>query len=99
MIKVLPLILSWGVSLTRNASIFKDKLFSLERVAIQGLGILSHFPHVKVDPLIRTIQDVNVDYSSPWDFFDGASQNNYQQCGGCSFFIYLKITSLSLKWD
>lgn len=77
MIKVLPLILSWGVWLARNASIFQENPSSPERVAIQGLGILSHFPQEKGSSPIWPVQEITVDFSS-----DGASQNNYQQCVG-----------------
>lgn len=82
MIKVLPLILSWGVWLARNASIFQENPSSPERVAIQGLGILSHFPQEKGSSPIWPVQEITVDFSYPWAFPDGASQNNYQQCVG-----------------
>jgi len=43
-IKSLPLIVTWGVWLVRNASFFHEKSSLLEIIATQGLNILSHFP-------------------------------------------------------
>jgi ribonuclease HI len=51
-----------------------------EILASQGLGILSHFPQEKDTPVVCIVQVESIDFSRPWDFFDGASQKF--RCGG-----------------
>jgi hypothetical protein len=43
-IKALPLLISWGIWLARNAEIFKEKSSIPEVIVAQSLSILSHFP-------------------------------------------------------
>jgi hypothetical protein len=43
-LKALPLLISWGIWLARNAIIFKEKASIPEAIAAQSLSILSHFP-------------------------------------------------------
>jgi ribonuclease HI len=81
-IKALPLIVCWGIWLARNSVIFKDKPTLPDLIASQGLSILSHFPQEKDIPAICVYQPESIDKSRPWDFFDGASQNDNQSCGG-----------------
>jgi ribonuclease HI len=79
-IKALPLLVSWGIWLARNSTIFKDKASIPEIIAAQGLSILSHFPQEKDIPAICINLPELIDSSNPWAYFDGASQN--QLCGG-----------------
>jgi hypothetical protein len=80
-IRALPLLICWGTWLARNSSIFHDKP-NLEVIATQYLSILSHFPREKGRRPSRTTQEELMDCSRPWAFFDGASQNRNQSCGG-----------------
>jgi hypothetical protein len=43
-LKALPLIISWGVWLTRNRAIFHEKYMVAKLVAAKSLSILEHFP-------------------------------------------------------
>jgi hypothetical protein len=65
-----------------NATIFKDRPSLPEIIAGQALSILSHFPQEKSCPAIQIVCAEQIDQSKPWDFFDGASQNDNQICGG-----------------
>jgi hypothetical protein len=52
------------------------KLLFWKLIAAQGLSILSHFPQDKEASNIRSFQEEQIDFTRPWAFFDGASQNN-----------------------
>ena len=76
----LPLLVIWGVWLTRNNLIFVDKGCIPEITASLSCGILSAFPqHIKVKNQ-RELLEVEIDRSNPWGFFDGEAQDNL--CGG-----------------
>jgi hypothetical protein len=79
-IKAFPLLISWGIWLARNSTIFKEKATVPEIIAATSLSILAHFPQEKNKPAIRAIQPELIDSSLPWAYFDGASQNLL--CGG-----------------
>ena len=80
-LKALPLIHIWGgVWIARNQAIFQEKASSPKVTTKQGLEILSYFPQTKDAPSVRIIIVEKVDYTMPWDFLDGASQN--LSCGG-----------------
>lgn len=81
-IKSLPLLISWGAWLARNADIFKDRPSLPEIIAGRALSILSHFPQKKACPAIRIVCVEQIDQSKPWAFSDDASQNDNQICGG-----------------
>lgn len=51
-------------------------------IAVQGEGILSHFPQEKDGVVIRQVQEEEVDKSYPWGFFDGAARGDPIACGG-----------------
>ena len=70
----------WGVWISQNQAIFQDKSSSPKVTANKGLDILSYFPQTKDAPSVRIIIVEKVDYTMPWDFLDGASQN--LACGG-----------------
>ena len=65
-----------------NASIFQNKIASLECTTTQGIIILEHFPQAKDSPPMIIVREEQVDKNVPWYFFDGASQNNGLACGG-----------------
>jgi ribonuclease HI len=96
-VKSLPLIVAWGVWLARNSSIFKDKTPTPDIIAAQALSILSHFPQEKEEGAIRIPPVVQIDHSLPWDYFDGASQNNNQICGGGAILYLTKTHHFNLS--
>jgi hypothetical protein len=67
-IKSLPLLINWGVWLSRNSSIFKEKSSIPELIAAQSLSILSHFPQGKDGSTIRQVTKESVDHSRSWAF-------------------------------
>jgi hypothetical protein len=81
-IKSLPLIINWGVWLAQNSVIFNEKYSIPEHIVAQSLSILSHFPQGKDEPQVRNVVAETVDQTKPWAYFDGASQNDGQICGG-----------------
>jgi hypothetical protein len=90
--KALPLIVYWGIWLAHNKDIFQDQPSLPELIFTQGLAILSHFPHEKDIPPICITHPTLIDVSMPWAYFNDASQNNNQLCGGGEHYISSKIT-------
>jgi hypothetical protein len=88
-LKALPILISWGIWLAWNATIFKETTSILEVIATQILSILSHFPQKKEAPSLRVRQQEDIDTLKPRDFFDGSSQNSIYR-GGVLFFTYQK---------
>jgi hypothetical protein len=80
-LKSLPLIISWGIWLARDAAIFKDKASLLERIIAQSLTILSHFPQSKEGPTLQLKQTESINKSKPWAYFNQASQNHTWEGG------------------
>ena len=77
---VLPLLVTWGIWLARNNVVFNGKVCTPGITARLACGIALALPkHIRVKKQ-REILELEIDRSSPWGFFDGASQNNY--CGG-----------------
>ena len=74
-IRALTLLHMWGIWLARNKVIFHEESNSLEKVAQEGLDILSYPPKTKNSPNLRIIIPEQLDKNIPWDFFDGASQD------------------------
>jgi hypothetical protein len=70
---------------------FNNKMASPECTTTQGLSILEHFPQDKDSPPMRIVREEQVDKNVPWDFFDGASQNNGLPCGG-GVFLFLSYS-------
>jgi hypothetical protein len=95
-LKALPPILIWGIWLARNTTLFLDKASVPEKTVAQSLSILSHFPQTKKGPSIQSFSPEQIDKSKPWDYFDGASQN--QLCGVVSYYIFLKLTPFTQNW-
>ena len=78
----LPLLVTWGIWLARKNNVFNDKICTSTITASLACGIVQDFPsHIRVSKQ-REVLTLNIDNTSPWVFFDGASQNNL--CGGGS---------------
>ena len=78
--KILPLLVIWGIWLARNKAIFKDTSSTPAITGALAVGFYNSFPvHIRAAREQRQL-DVDIDRSKPWDFFDGATQNNL--CGG-----------------
>ena len=80
--KVIPLLVTWGIWLVRNNVVFNEKVCTPAITAGQTCGIALALPkHIRVDKQ-REILELEIDKSSPWGFFDGASQNMVCGVGG-----------------
>ena len=86
MMKVLPLLVTWGIWLARNNVVFNEKICTPAITAGQTCGISLALPkHIRVAKQ-REILELEIDKSSPWGFFDGASHNLV--CGGGCYSSY-----------
>lgn len=72
----LPLIISWGVWIARNRSIFQDKETPVTIRAIQSISIYTSIPEPEEIQPQRRDTEVHITEGIPWAYFDGASQNN-----------------------
>ena len=64
---------------------FNGKVCTATITAGQACGIALALPkHIRVEKQ-REILDLEIDRSSPWGFFDGASQDNYCRGGEILF--------------
>eukprot|EP00253_Pinus_taeda_P007952 PITA_07952 len=82
----LPLIISWGIWIARNKSLFQDKEIPVAITATQGAAIYSSLPVPKDSSPQRIVPELQIAEGIPWAFFDGASQNNI---AGAGFIIHL----------
>ena len=77
---VLPLLVTWGIWLARNKLIFTGKECTTLITTGMVCGIANALPkHLRIKKQ-RDVLALEIDRSTPWGFFDGASQNNL--CGG-----------------
>lgn len=83
-----PLIIAWGVWITRNKSIFQDSSSTPMIVVAHVIGILSHFSQSKEiwDPCLD--HPLYMDQGNPWVFFDGLAGGD-QNRGGCGVVLHL----------
>eukprot|EP00253_Pinus_taeda_P016010 PITA_16010 len=77
----LPLIISWGIWIARNKSLFQDKETPVALTAIQGAAIYSSLPVPKDSSSQRIVPELQIAEGIPCAFFDGASQNNIAGAG------------------
>jgi hypothetical protein len=96
--RLLPLLITWGVWIARNESIFKEATTTPRKTSLNSLSILSSFLS-KERTKNRVIKEVYIEKSTPWGFFDGASQ--HYTCGGGAYYTtQTHTTSLYLlDWE
>ena len=68
--------------MARNRFIFEENWTKPATVATQCMGILQAYPQINPRLNPRIIGMLDIDKTSPWDFFDGAAQGNPSRCGG-----------------
>ena len=77
----LPTVVSWGIWIHRNHSIFEDKVATPQLVASNLVAIANHFLTTQKSPRNRIpVQEV-IDKTYPWGYFDGAAQGDPTMCG------------------
>ena len=77
----LPAVVSWGIWIYKNRSIFEDKIVTPQLVASNSVAIANHFLTTQKPPRNRIpVQEV-IDKTYPWGYFDGASQGDPTMCG------------------
>eukprot|EP00253_Pinus_taeda_P027771 PITA_27771 len=72
----LPPIISWGVWIARNKSIFQESSLSAEFIAIQSSTIYLSIPESEESSKNSQNREEQIRPNIPWAYFDGASQNN-----------------------
>jgi hypothetical protein len=83
------MIISWGIWLSRNKSIFQDVVLEPSIITTKAIGILSHFPRENDGVAIWHIQVEEVDKSYPWGYFDGVAQGDLMSCiGGGVLYLF-----------
>jgi ribonuclease HI len=93
--RLIPLLITWGVWLARNEAIFNEVTIAPGKTSLNSLAIFSSFPS-KGRTKNRLIKEVIIEKSSPWGFFDGASQQYTCGGGGLLYFSdthYYTLTS------
>ena len=89
----LSLLVTWGIWIVRNNFVFNDKLCTPTITASMACGIAQALPqHIRVANQ-REVLTLDIDRTSPWGFFNGASHNNHCR-GGVRFYFGWK----SLFW-
>jgi ribonuclease HI len=94
--RILPLLITWGVWLARNEAIFNEVSIAPEKTSLNSLAIFSSFAPSEGRNKNRTIKEVTIEKSTPWGFFDGASQQYTCGGGGLLYFSdthYYTLTS------
>jgi hypothetical protein len=74
-------IVSWGIWLAWNTSLFENKEYPTVKVSQQTLALLQFY---KVTPSLRTtrlILNESINKQKPWGYFDGACQGPNNLCG------------------
>ena len=72
-LKILPLLVIWGIWLAQNKAIFKDTSSTPAVTGALAVGFYNSFlVHIR-DARERRLLEVDLDRSSPWAFFDGAA--------------------------
>jgi hypothetical protein len=74
-------LLTWGIWLARNTSIFEDKHIPSFQDTARALALLSSFQNVDRIKRPRLVGDLIIDNTTKWSFFDGACQGPGQLCG------------------
>eukprot|EP00253_Pinus_taeda_P023807 PITA_23807 len=77
----LPLIISWGVWIAKNKSIFQDMEIPRTVSATLSVSIFSSIPEPEANSPPRQIKEIQIKEGIPWAFFDGPSQNNKAGAG------------------
>jgi len=68
---------------------FQDKTRAPGKIVAPIFSIFTHFPQTKKGSRQKSFSIEQIDLSKPWDYFNGASQN--QLCGG-GFTLHLSNT-------
>lgn len=76
------LIVSYGMWIVRNKSIFKDSSCTLVVTLANAVGIFAHYPQLKEGSTPHIIQDLSIDKTKRWGFIDFSTQANPSRCGG-----------------
>lgn len=75
-IKDLPLLVAWGIWLSRNASLFDDKFILPLQCAMHILIILNGIKQLKDEMPSRKIEAEVINKSKSWIYFHGATQGD-----------------------
>jgi len=72
----ISLITTWGTWLARNQVIFKDSVFPIGRLVVEGAAIYDSIPVLQAPPTTRFIRQESIRFSITSAYFDRASDIN-----------------------
>lgn len=76
----IPLLITWGTWLARNQVIFKDSVFPIGRLVVEGAAIYESIHVLHATPTSRLVRQETIRFSIPWAYYDRASDIN-GRCG------------------
>ena len=80
--RAIPFIISWGLWIANNDSIFKDIPKTPFEIAIKVVGIAEHFLDLVPQVRFRPILQENINHDMHWGFFNGDVGGDPIRCGG-----------------
>lgn len=80
--RAIPFIISWGLWITRNDSIFKDITNTPSEIAIKDVGIAEDFIDLVPKVRYRSIVQEIINHDIPWGFFEGVVGEEPVHYGG-----------------
>lgn len=81
-LRMMTLIVSWGIWIARNECIFNDTHRSILEIMAKAVGLIVFFSDTEALPQHRLCPSVQIDENMPWAFFDGVAGGDPIRCGG-----------------
>ena len=81
-VRSVPFLVFWRVWIARNECIFESRFMPSFQVSAQAISLLSYFQVSVKDPKVRFVSPPEIDKTTPWGYFDSASQQNGMKKGG-----------------
>lgn len=75
-LRMMSLIISWGIWIARNKCIFKNIRRSILEIVAKAVGLIVFFSDTDVLPRQRLCPTVKIDENIPWAFFDGVARGD-----------------------
>ena len=88
--RIIPLIISWVIWITRNSLIFEDRRSSNLDIASKAAGIILFFSDGEKPPRAREVSAEAINKELPWGYFDGAVEGDPSRCGA-SIVLHLDV--------
>jgi hypothetical protein len=83
----LPILVSWGIWLARNAGLFENKPWPPFKIVQQSIALYNQYKLKPKVQKVRLLVPVSINKSKPWGYFDGACEGEHRICG-LGFLLY-----------